>query len=209
MTARYAVGIDLGTTHSALSYFRLSEEKGRGAGQAVLPVPQLTAPGTLEDRVLLPSFAYLPASEEFPAKALALPWAADRHELIGELARSHGAKVPARLVSSAKSWLCHPGVDRRGPLLPWQAPAGVRRLSPLDVSARYLEHLRQAWDFKLGAGEDGGVKLAAQEVVLTVPASFDAAARELTLEAAGRAGLENVVLLEEPQAALYAWLEAA
>jgi len=212
MAARYAVGIDLGTTHSALSYFRLSEEKGRGPGQAVLPIPQLTAPGTPEDRTLLPSFAYLPASAEFPPGALALPWAPDRHEqheLIGELARSHGAKVPSRLISSAKSWLCHPGVDRRGALLPWQAPAEVRRLSPLEVSARYLEHLRQAWDFKLGAGGGAEAKLAAQEVVLTVPASFDAAARELTLEAAGRAGLENVVLLEEPQAALYAWLEAA
>lgn len=203
--ARYSVGIDLGTTHSALSWFRLSEEKGRGPAQAVLPIPQLTAPGTVEDRVLLPSFMYLPGAGEFPAHALALPWAADRAEVVGELARSHGAKVPTRLISSAKSWLCHPGVDRRGPLLPWQAPEEVRRLSPLEVSTRYLEHLRQAWDLKLGAE----ARLAAQEVVLTVPASFDAAARELTLEAARRAGLENVVLLEEPQAALYAWLEAA
>src|SRR3954468_13873809 len=132
--ARYSVGIDLGTTHSALSYFRLSEEKGRGPAQAVLPIPQLTAPGTTEARALLPSFVYLPASGELPAQALALPWAADRVEMAGELARSHGAKVPARLISSAKSWLCHPGVDRRGALLPWQAPEEVRRVSPLEAS---------------------------------------------------------------------------
>lgn len=205
--ARYAIGIDLGTTHSAVSYFNLEEGKPRGAAQAMLPVPQLTAPGTVEPRTLLPSFLYLPGAQEFPAGSLGLPWNPESGSMVGELARSHGAKVPGRLVSSAKSWLSHPGVDRRSGLLPWQAPEEVKRLSPLEASARYLRHLREAWDHTF-AREARELAMAAQEVILTVPASFDASARDLTLEAARAAGLEGVVLLEEPQAALYAWLEA-
>ena len=201
--ARYAVGIDLGTTHSALSYQRLDAEHGRGAQQAVLPLPQLTAPGTVEERQLLPSFQYLPADAEFPKGALALPWKWDG-PVVGELARSHGAKVPSRLVSSAKSWLCHPGVDRRSALLPFNAPPDVPRLSPVEASARTLEHLRAAWEKAFGKD----APLASQQVVVTVPASFDAAAKDLTLEAARQAGLGEVTLLEEPQGALYAWLEA-
>ncbi len=202
-SAKYALGIDLGTTHSALSYFALGEAKARGAGQPMLPVPQLTAPGTVEPKQLLPSFLYLPNANEFPDGALALPWDKKARDITGELARSHGAKVPTRLVSSAKSWLCHPGVDRRAAILPWQAPEEVQRISPLDASARYLEHLRDAWDhaFKKDPLEN-------QSVIVTVPASFDAAARDLTLEAAKKAGLGDVTLLEEPQAALYAWIEA-
>jgi molecular chaperone DnaK (HSP70) len=200
---KYALGIDLGTTHSALSYFALGEEKARGAGQPMLPVPQLTAPGTVEPKQLLPSFLYLPNANEFPDGALALPWDKKARDITGELARSHGAKVPTRLVSSAKSWLCHPGVDRRAAILPWQAPEEVQRISPLDASARYLEHLRDAWDHTFKKD-----KLEHQSVVVTVPASFDAAARDLTLEAAKKAGLGDVTLLEEPQAALYAWIEA-
>lgn len=204
--SRYAIGIDLGTTHCALSYLNLADG-GRGKGQAMLPISQLTAPGTVEEKQLLPSFLYLPSAQEFPQGALALPWAKDRAEVVGELARTHGAKVPTRLVSSAKSWLSHPAVDRRGALLPWQAPEEVTRVSPLDASGRYLRHLKEAWDHKLGAqGPDWA--LSAQDVVVTVPASFDAAARDLTLEAAAQAGLTHVTLLEEPQAALYAWLEA-
>ncbi|MBI3185077.1 MAG: Hsp70 family protein [Myxococcales bacterium] len=208
--SRYSIGIDLGTTHSALSYLSLERAEAgpqpRGRAQAVLPLPQLTAPGTVEERLLLPSFLYLPSSSEFPSGGLALPWDPDSHEVVGELARSHGATVPARLVSSAKSWLCHRGVDRRAPLLPWQAPPEVRRVSPLDASARYLRHLREAWDHAFARSDEENA-LGAQEVVVTVPASFDAAARDLTLEAAAKAGLGEVVLLEEPQAALYAWLE--
>jgi len=204
---RYAVGIDLGTTHSAVSYASLEEERGRGAAQAVVPIPQLTAPGTVEARTLLPSFLYLPAQGEFPPGSLGLPWDKDRAEIAGELARSHGAKVPGRVVSSAKSWLSHPGVDRRGALLPWQAPEDVRRVSPVDASSRFLRHLREAWDHQLAQG-DAALQLASQDVVVTVPASFDPGARELTLEAAKRAGFPKVTLLEEPQAALYAWLEA-
>lgn len=201
MTKKYAIGIDLGTTHSALSYLPLDSKEGRGAGQAVLPVPQLTAPGTIEPRSLLPSFLYLAAANEFPAGSLGLPWNKSLGLIAGELARTHGAKVPTRLVSSAKSWLGHPTVDRRAPILPWGAPEDVSKVSPVDASAKYLEHLRHAWERELAP-------LADQEVVVTVPASFDAAARDLTLEAAAKAGLARVTLLEEPQAALYAWLEA-
>ncbi|MCI0571596.1 MAG: Hsp70 family protein [Myxococcaceae bacterium] len=204
--ARYSIGIDLGTTHSALSYLNLEEGRPRGAGQPMLPIPQLTAPGTLEARQLLPSFLYLPAAQEFPAGALGLPWAKDRGDVVGEFARSHGARVPARLVSSAKSWLSHPGVDRRGRLLPWQAPQEVARVSPLDASARYLAHVKDAWNQSF---RDAGAPLEEQDVIVTVPASFDAAARELTLEAAHLAGYPTLTLLEEPQAALYAWIEGA
>jgi len=201
---KYAIGIDLGTTHCALSYFALDAKTGRGANQAVLPVPQLTAPGTVESRQLLPSFLYLAAAAEFPKKSLALPWDDEADTAVGEFARSHGAKVPTRLVSSAKSWLCHPSIDHRAAVLPWQAPPDVQKVSPVTASAAFLKHLRAAWDREFGAK----AKLSTQEVVVTVPASFDAAARDLTLEAAKQAGLPRVTLLEEPQAALYAWLEA-
>jgi hypothetical protein len=203
--AHYSIGIDLGTTHSAVSYLNLEENKARGAAQAMLPIPQLTSPGTVEAKQLLPSFLYLPSEPEFPAGTLALPWDKDRKDIVGELARSHGAKVPTRLVSSAKSWLCHPGVDRRAAILPWQAPDEVKRISPLDVSTQFLRHLKDAWDQSFGKKHG----MAEQDVVVTVPASFDAGARELTLEAATRAGLKTVTLLEEPQAALYAWLEGS
>jgi hypothetical protein len=207
---RYAIGIDLGTTHCALSYFNLQKGRPRGLAQPLLPIPQLTGPATVEEKLLLPSFLYLPNRHEFPAEALALPWDRDRREIIGEFARAHGSKVPARLVSSAKSWLCHPGVDRKSALLPWQAPAEVPKVSPLDASSKYLRHLREAWDYKFGAAQGSAeLSLSRQEVILTVPASFDAAARELTLEAAQKAGLPAVTLIEEPQAALYAWLETA
>ncbi len=205
--SKYAIGIDLGTTHSALSYFPLEEARSRGKEQAMLPIPQVTAPGTIEDRLLLPSFLYLPNPEEFPPGAFSLPWAKDRQEVVGEFARAHGAKVPTHMVSSAKSWLCHSGIDRRSPVLPWQAPPEVRRVSPLDASARYLQYLREAWDQAFA--KQPGRAFADQEVVVTVPASFDAAARDLTLEAAAKAGMPHLTLLEEPQAALYAWLEAA
>ena len=199
---KYSVGIDLGTTHSAVSTFDLAREKGRGAEQQMLAIPQLIKPGAVEEPLLLPSFLYLPNENEFPADSLNLPWKAKNNFVVGEFARAHGAKVPTRLVSSAKSWLCHPGVDRRAEILPWQAPPDVQRVSPLDASTRYLQHLRSAWEFKTSE------KLVDQTVVLTVPASFDASARDLTTEAASRAGLEGVILLEEPQAALYAWIEA-
>ncbi len=199
----YSIGIDLGTTNSAVSYFKLAAANSRGREQTMLAIPQITSVGVVEERPLLPSFLYLPNGQEFPAGSLALPWDKKGGDgVVGEFARSHGSKVPMRLVSSAKSWLCHPGVDRLGKILPWQAPEDVHRVSPLDASARCLAHLRQAWDHHFQ--ED---VLAKQDVILTVPASFDAAARDLTLKAAQQAGLPNITLIEEPQAAFYAWIE--
>lgn len=196
---RYVVGIDLGTTNSALSYRDLDQKAGE-----VLAIPQLTAPGTVEERSLLPSFLYLPNPGEFPEGALALPWDKKAEYAAGEFARTHGAKVPMRLVASAKSWLSHTGVDRTGALLPWDAPKEVERISPVEASSRYLRHLAGAWS---GASRPPLSDEKNVEIILTVPASFDAAARELTTQAAKQAGLQHVTLLEEPQAALYAWLE--
>lgn len=199
MTAQYAVGIDLGTTNSALAFRRLDDERAR---IEVLSVPQLVAAGTIEERPLLPSFIYLGADADAKAKNFDLPWEKKREYAVGELARRQAAEVPTRTVAAAKSWLAHSRVDRRQAILPWSAPADVPKISPVDASTRYLEHLAAAWR---AAFRDA--PLAEQLVVLTVPASFDAAARELTREAAVAAGLpENVVLLEEPQAAVYAWL---
>ena len=199
----YSIGIDLGTTNSAVSYFKLAEAEARGSAQTMLVIPQITSVGTVEEKLLLPSFLYLPNDQEFPAGSLALPWdKKGKSGVVGEFARAHGSKVPMRLVSSAKSWLCHAGVDRLSAILPWQAPEDVQRVSPLDAAARYLAHLREAWDHQF---KDDA--LAKQDVVLTVPASFDAAARDLTLKAAQQAGLPNITLIEEPQAAFYAWIE--
>ena len=200
---RYIVGIDLGTTNTVFAYLDTEQEEPE---VQVLQVPQITAPGTVETRDHLPSFLYLAAGPEFPKGALDLPWDKGRTYAIGELARKQGAEVPSRLVSSAKSWLCHAGVDRTAPLLPWQAPEEVPHISPLDTSARYLEHLRDTWNMSMAA-EDPFASLENQDIYLTVPASFDAAARELTMTAAKQAGLEQVTLLEEPQAAFYAWLD--
>lgn len=195
----YAIGIDLGTTNCALSATALAADP---ADPAALGVPQVVRAGEVRDENLLPSFLYLPAAGELPAGALALPWAPTTRVAVGRFAREHGAASPARLISSAKSWLCHAGIDRRADILPFGAPEDVPRISPLDASARYLEHLRAAWD-----EAHPEAPLDEQEVVLTVPASFDAVARELTVEAAMSAGLPpNLRLLEEPQAALYAWL---
>jgi hypothetical protein len=203
---RLAAGIDLGTTHTALAVRPLA---GDAPGE-VFAVPQLVRPGEVAARPLLPSFLYLPHPDELPAGAAALPWEVEEPRprvLVGEAARSLGALTPIRLVSSAKSWLSHPSLDRRAATLPAGAPPEVPRLSPLEASARVLAHVRAAWDATRAAG-DAGRALAAQSVTLTVPASFDAVARELTVEAARAAGLPELVLLEEPQAALYAWVDA-
>ena len=194
---RLAVGIDLGTTNSALAWVDLDERPRR---VAVLSVRQLIAPGDVGRRETLPSFFYVPGEHELAPGATALPWDPLNKDVVGELARAQGALVPGRLVSSAKSWLCHPSVDRRAAILPWGAPPEVERRSPVDVSARYLLHLAAAFSVETG------VALAQCPLVLTVPASFDEVARELTIEAAARAGLTKLTLLEEPQAAFYSWL---
>jgi molecular chaperone DnaK (HSP70) len=194
---KYVVGIDLGTTNCAMASVELAKD---GAKPETFAVEQMTAPGERAARPTLPSFLYLAAPNELPPSTLPF---GDAH-LVGELARDHGWKTPIRLVSSAKSWLCHSGVDRDAPILPWQAPSEVPKVSPIHASSVYLAHLRAAWDY--AHPHD---KLADQDIFLTVPASFDAAARELTVRAASEAGLARVTLLEEPQAAFYAWLAGA
>jgi molecular chaperone DnaK (HSP70) len=203
---RYLIGIDLGTTNNALAYIDL-ERKPRDGRQEIqtFTVPQLTAPGETKRRELLPSFLYLPGPHDLPAGSVALPWDPGRDYAVGEFARNHGAKVPGRLATSAKSWLCHAGVDRSAALLPWSAPPDVPRVSPVEVSARYLRYLVEAWNYEM-ARDRSDDRLEKQAVVLTVPASFDDVARNLTVEAARKAGLDNVTLLEEPQAAFYCWL---
>jgi len=191
------VGIDLGTTHCAVA--SVDPTKGAGAPVEDFPIPQLVRQGEVAPRALLPSAVYVPGGHELAAESLALPWGDDGGPwVVGELARWQGARVPGRLVASAKSWLCHPGVDRSAPILPWGAPPDVQKVSPVDASALLLTHMARAWDF---AHPDA--PLSKQEVVITVPASFDEAARALTVSAARKAGLEKFTLLEEPQAAFY------
>jgi molecular chaperone DnaK (HSP70) len=205
VASRFVVGIDLGTTNSGVAY--VDTGTADDARSSDLAIPQVVGPGVVAERPLLPSYLYLPGPGEVPAGSLKLPWDANRDYAVGEFGRQQGSLVPTRLVSSAKSWLCHPGIDRKGPVLPWKGPEGGRRVSPLEASTLYLKHLVEAWNYQL-ARDLPDRRLEQQDVVLTVPASFDAAARELTVEAARAAGLENVTLLEEPQAAFYAWIEA-
>jgi molecular chaperone DnaK (HSP70) len=206
--SRYVVGIDLGTTNCALAYADSTEATpDKPAPIRAFAVPQVIAVNDVAERSVLPSFLYLPAAKEFPSGGLELPWKSPPNRAVGAFARDHGAKVPGRLVGSAKSWLSHAGVDRRGPILPWSAAADVEKVSPVEASTAYLTHLRDAWNHNI-AGKVAADRLEHQDVLLTVPASFDAAARELTVEAARAAGLENITLLEEPQAAFYSWLAA-
>ena len=193
---RPTIGLDLGTTNIALAAAHSEDEP-----PAVALIPQVIHEGEVGERPLLPSFLYLPGDELRPG-AIALPWDPSRTYVVGAFAREQGARIPARLVSSAKSWLSHAGVDRRKPILPWGAPDEVPKVSPIEASARYLLHVREAWDHL-----HPDLPLADLDLVLTVPASFDAVARDLTVEAARMAGLgERLTLLEEPQAALYAWV---
>ena len=207
MDTRYIVGIDLGTTNSALAQFdsTLAEEDAR---ITVEGISQLINPGEVAEQSLLPSFLYIPGELDFSKGSLALPWDRDPQFVVGELARKRGAENPSRLVSSAKSWLSYAAVNRAAPILPWGAPDEVPKLSPVEVSARYLSYLRSMWDSRIGVKKHPELALSEQEILLTVPASFDEEARELTLRAAAQAGLEHVTLLEEPQAAFYAWIDA-
>ena len=201
---QFIIGIDLGTTNSALAYTELRPDADpfAPANVAIMPVLQLTNPGEVREEPLLPSFLYLPGPSDFPAGSIALPWDEDRKFVAGHLAQKRGAENAGRLVSSAKSWLSHSAVDRTSGLLPFRAPEGVERISPVEASRRYLEHLREAWNEKMP-----DAAFEKQQVLVTVPASFDAVARELTLEAAKQAGYKNITLLEEPQAAFYAWID--
>lgn len=198
---RYSVGIDLGTTHCVLSYVDLESAEDQVV-LTVLPIPQLTGPGTIEDKFQLASFTYLAHEAEIAEGATALPWTAKPEHLVGEIARNLGSKTPIRLVASAKSWLCHAGVDCKQAILPADAPEDVARISPFAATKAYLQHLRDGWNHRFPE-----YQLEHQDVTITVPASFDPAARELTVEAARHVGLGQAVLLEEPQAALYSWIE--
>lgn len=198
---RFSVGIDLGTTHCVLSYAKICDTDD-AFSQEVMAIAQLTAPGMVEDSYQLPSFLYQAHEVELAEGSTALPWTAKPEFLVGEIARNLGSKTPIRLVSSAKSWLCHAGVDCKSPILPIEAPEDVVRVSPFQASVAYLQHMRDAWQNKHPASP-----LAQQDLVITVPASFDPAARELTVEAARAVGLDQAILLEEPQAAVYSWIE--
>src|SRR5712691_10799844 len=173
------IGIDLGTTNCALAYTH-------GDAVELFPIPQLVNPAEIRDELLLPSCVFLEGD----------------HPMVGVLAQKRGLENAGRLVASAKSWLCHAGVDRSAAILPPNAPEGVPRILPVEASRRFLEHLREAWDKKMP-----DAPFDEHQVLVTVPASFDAVARDLTLRAAEEAGYRNVILLEEPQAAFYAWIE--
>jgi len=206
---RYVVGIDLGTTNSAVSYADLTRigtnRAGDGIGNEikVFKVPQLTGPGEFSPAPVLPSFLYIPGDYDVSKDALKHPWKKESDLFAGVFAREHGSQIPSRLVSSAKSWLCHSRADREAPILPWGSQ-NVDKISPVKATSEYLRHIRKAWNHHV---KDEDLFLENQFTVITVPASFDEAAREYTLKAARDAGFsKNITLLEEPLAAFYAWV---
>ncbi|HMM59517.1 MAG TPA: Hsp70 family protein, partial [Candidatus Rifleibacterium sp.] len=195
--AKYIVGIDLGTTNIVLSYAPLAAVDGEEPAQiTLLPIVQELAKGAIEKLEVLPSFIF----ERLKEKPV-LTWEDDSQYIVGDYARERGAEVPDRLISSAKSWLCNPRIDRTQPVLPWNSPEENAKISPLAAMAIFLRHVRHAW-----AEEFAKEKLEDQKVVVTIPASFDAAARDMIVEAARMAGLPTITLLEEPQAAFYSWI---
>ena len=204
MPSRYLIGIDLGTTNSVVAYIDTHNAAEVGSSIRVFPVPQLVGHGDVHTLSALPSFLYFPTEDELSAGVVSATWEEDPPMVTGVLAREQGALVPSRQVSSAKSWLSHPYVDRRARILPAQAKPPQPMISPVEASARYLMHLRDAWNGAIGT--DAETRFERQAIVLTVPASFDEDARELTVEAARSAGLDNLTLLEEPLAAFYAWI---
>ncbi len=200
--SQFIIGIDLGTTNSALAYSPAGLPDGEHNLARLFPVPQLVNPGEVAELDLLPSSLYIPGPNEFVEGALALPWNQRPEYITGRLARTRGAENATRLVTSAKSWLSHQNADPVQPLLPVSSPEGVAKISPLEASRQYLLHLRSAWN---NAHPDA--RLEDQSVLITVPASFDAAARDLTQRAAKLAGYPEVTIIEEPQAAFYAWID--
>lgn len=206
--AKYSIGIDLGTTNSSVAFIDKHKKKKK---ISYLEIPQVVSEGDVRNRELLPSFIYFPGEYEVDRKSIALPWetyciSGANDYVAGEYARSVSAKIVGRIVSSAKSWLCHQKIDRRARILPWGSKDEKGTcISPVEASAIFLAHLKDAWDYQM-AVQDKGKEISKQEIILTVPASFDEVARELTIEAANQAGLKNIILLEEPQAAFYSWL---
>ncbi|CAE6904347.1 Belongs to the heat shock protein 70 family [Vibrio sp. B1FIG11] len=202
---RFLVGIDLGTTNTVVAYCEITDNLEQSE-VSLFDIDQLIGPGEVVRKPLLPSFRYHPAIGQISPSDLTLPWENEpvsgdiSNVIVGEWARELGAKVEGRQVSSAKSWLSHQAVDRSSDILPWAGAQDVDKVSPVIASASYLNHIRQAWNYRHPSN-----KLEDQDVVVTVPASFDETARKLTLEAAELAGLKKIVLLEEPQAVCYDW----
>lgn len=204
----YIVSIDLGTTNCAVSYTSIEELKNKEKPDIhIFRVPQLIEKSEVADMELFPSFLYIPGNYEITPESYRLPWSEEEHFITGEYAKQLGRFIPGRLVSSAKSWLCHRGVDRTAKILPWSGPKDMEKISPLETSSKYLDHIKKAWNFKI-AHENPEKKLEYQDIIITVPASFNEVARTLTVKAASMAGLEHITLLEEPQAAFYSWLTA-
>lgn len=209
---RYIVGIDLGTTNCVVAYSDMQVERAprEMAKIELFRVPQLTGPGAVELRDSLPSFLYVKEGHEDDSDALQLPWQEEESITVaGEFARERGAEVPHKLISSAKSWLCNSAVDRESPILPWEATKDIEKLSPVQASCALLRHIKNAWNHEMAGDDDPSLCLENQSIYLTVPASFDAVARELTVKAAKMAGLKDIVLIEEPQSAFYAWIDKA
>src|SRR5438093_8268169 len=165
--SRYLVGIDLGTTNIAVAYVDTASKAAGGPKLHTFDVPQVVAAGQVQELPLLPSFLYIPGPHDLAPGSIDLPWKKNPPDVVGVFARNHGARVPGRLVASAKSWLCHPGVDRTAPLLPWAAPPDVPRLSPLEVSSKYLRHLVDSWNAAPGRTPEEFLEI--QQVVITVP----------------------------------------
>lgn len=203
----FIVGIDLGTTNSVVAYTKINHNESDASHIHTLNIPQLVGPGSVGEQKILPSFVLLPGPYDIPEGGIAVPWDHEISLVVGEYARNRGAEIPNRLISSTKSWLCHTGVDRRQAILPWEGPNDQPKLSPVEASGAVLKHIKEAWNHVM-AESDSNLRLEHQEVFLTVPASFDAVARNLTVEAAEMAGLPQVTLLEEPQAAFYAWIDS-
>ena len=206
---RFVIGIDLGTTNTSVAYVDLTNDRLEPGKIQNLAVPQLTGPGEFAPLSVLPSFLYIPGEYDIAEQDMTAPWRIDQRSrddrnFVGAFARDHGARVPSRLVSSAKSWLCNKAVDTQARILPWGSGDDVFKISPVQASAAYLKHIRKAWNVAMG--EDEEAYLENQLVVLTIPASFDEVARDLTMQAARLAGLGDVILLEEPLAAFYSWL---
>lgn len=205
---RYIIGIDLGTTNSAVSYVDLEDELTLNKKKNIktFNVPQLVGAGEIGKHTVLPSFLYIPGQYDISEESLIQPFETSEKRFAGVFARDHGAKVPARLVSSAKSWLCHDKADRHAKILPWGSGDEVGKVSPVKATSLYLSHIKKAWNAEKGEDED--LYLENQFIVITTPASFDEVARDLTVEAAKMAGLKKITLLEEPLAAFYSWLIA-
>ena len=199
---RYIIGIDLGTTNSAVAFV---DTQHPTLAVQLFSIPQLTQSGKVESLSTLPSFCYLISPQEWAKGSLKLPWKEENATFVGQFAKSHGARVPTRLVQSAKSWLSHVAANRRDKILPLEAADPSQRLSPVEASSKYLMHIRDAWNASMAKG-NSELELEEQDIVLTVPASFDETARLLTIESARQAGFLHLTLLEEPQAAFYSWI---